>query len=116
MHAKVIVIGDDPEAELEPFYEHNYETPQSKWDYHCLGWFWVDDKPLVTKSRGRVERALKLELDMDAMDPTLGHVLLLRGVWHTSTTVDRHLWPAGFAKLFATVKGEELVSVYDCHS
>lgn len=124
---RACVVGDDPEAHLEPFNEDFYGPEKKPWklDRYGLG-TWPIKGYFLLKSGDATDQCRKGEVDWDAMrtaDRWPPFVILVNGAWHQrGDAFDKYadepirVWDERATALFADVPDDALLSLYECHS
>jgi hypothetical protein len=129
-HFTVLVVGDEPETQLERFRDAEY-------DWYLLGGRWtgyfklkpnkkgVSGEPgLMTEKakRGYADSALNKDIESKGSGgPTFAVVKdgkwYARGEmgWWAQVSNVNDKWDKEFVKLLKSVSGDTLLSVYDCH-
>jgi hypothetical protein len=132
MHATVLVVGPDPDAQLAPFDTHLMDesddpdvveegNPNGKWDDYELGGRYAGG--LYTRGGGRATQCLAGELDLEALAADMVYAVLANGEWLEDGIFDEATQmtkadPAYMGKAMALLAGlpaDTQLSLYDYH-
>lgn len=134
---KVIIIGDNPENQLEPFSEHIKDNPNAKWDWYQLGGRYSGSLVVKnTKDATKGEGSLVMENEPGYDSATKGNIqninhidcfaVLKNGKWYerdkplwfgmsTNEAKSLTVWRSEVKGLLKDVPCDELISIYDLH-